>query len=533
LELKHYASHLWRWSWLIALSALVAGAAAFVVSSRMVPVYQATATLLINAAPIASRAQDAGPSESLMRTYATLLQTRPVLEAVIAELQLSMDARDVDALVSVTPVRMTQLLSVNAQSTDPQLAADIANELAKVAIQQNRELQAERYAVSKQNIQQELVRVQEEIDRASIALDGPGAQLSPERNRLQDLLGQYRSSYANLLRTFEEVRLAETSATDRLTIVEIAQPPRTPVRPSRTLYTLLAGMAGAMLAIGLVVVGAHRDRSVKSMQEVERLIGIPSLAAIASTRSLRARARLISLPGASDRTVEAFRMLAVNTELSTADNPFRTLLVTSSSAAEGKSITAANLAIAMAESGKRVILVDTNLRRPTLHQIFEQPRDRGLTTLLKAPPESRVDDFLVPTGVANLRLLPSGSPAENPVEPLVSSRMSDLIDELTACADVVIFDSPALLAAVDPTLLARYCEATLLVVRAGATAPDSLTRARQQLAYTGTRLLGAVLYGMPTPNGGHGGYSSEHGNGHGSGDARAAVALWERTSARE
>jgi capsular exopolysaccharide synthesis family protein len=533
LELKHYASHLWRWSWLVALTALVAGAAAFVVSSRMVPVYQATTTLLINAAPIASRAQDAGPSESLMRTYATLLQTRPVLEAVIEELQLPLDARDVDALVSVTPVRMTQLLSVSAQSPDPQMAADIANELAKVAIQQNRELQAERYAVSKQNIQQELARVQEEIDRASIALDGPGAQLSPERNRLQDLLGQHRSSYANLLRTFEEVRLAETSATDRLTIVELAQPPRSPVRPQKSLYTLTAGMAGAMLAIGLVAVGAHRDRSVKSLQEVERLIGVPSLAAIASTRALRARARRMSLPRAGARDVEAFRMLAVNTELSTANCPFRTLLVTSSSASEGKSVTAANLAIAMAESGKRVILVDTNLRRPTLHQIFEQPRDRGLTTLLRASPASRLEDFLLPTGVGNLRLLTSGAPVENPVEPLVSSRMAELIGELTACADVVIFDSPALLAAVDPTLLARHCEATLLVVRSGATAPDALTRARQQLAYTDTRLLGAVLYGMPTSAGDHDGYSAENGNGHSSGDARVAVALWERSATRE
>jgi non-specific protein-tyrosine kinase len=532
LELKHYASHLWRWSWLIALSALVAGAATFVVSSRMVPIYQATTTLLINAAPIASRAQDAGPSESMMRTYATLLQTRPVLEAVVAELQLPMDAGDVDALVSVTPVRMTQLLSVNAQSTDAQLAADIANELARVAIQQNRELQAERYAVSKQSIQQELARVQEEIDRASIALDGPGAQLSPERNRLQDLLGQYRSSYANLLRTLEEVRLAETSATDRLTVVETAQPPRSPVRPNRTLYTLMAGLAGAMLAVGLVVVGAHRDRSVKSLQDVERLLGVPSLASIASARSLRARARLIGLSRASDRAVEAFRMLAVNTELSTADSPFRTLLVTSSSPSEGKSITAVNLAIAMAEGGKRVILVDSNLRRPTLHEVFEQPPDRGLTTLLGAPAGGRVDDFLVPTGVANLRLLPSGTPAANPVEPLVSARMSDLIGQLTAGADVVIFDSPALLAAVDPTLLARHCDATLLVVRAGATAPDALARARQQLAYTGTRLLGAVLYGMATPAGVQDDRRAGPGNGHG-GDARTAVALWERTSARE
>jgi Mrp family chromosome partitioning ATPase len=134
--------------------------------------------------------------------------------------------------------------------------------------------------------------------------------------------------------------------------------------------------------------------------------------------------------------------------------------------------------------------------------------------------------------VVNLRLLPSGPPGENPVEPLMSPGMLHLIGELTARADVVIFDSPALLAAVDPTLLARYCDATLLVVRGGATAPDSLTKARQQLAYTGTRLLGAVLYGMATPTGGYDRYANGHGDGHGSGDAGTAVALWERSSAR-
>ncbi len=189
---------------------------------------------------------------------------------------------------------------------------------------------------------------------------------------------------------------------------------------------------------------------------------------------------------------EAYRVLRTNIQFGSVDKPVRSLLVTSVDSMEGKSTTVANLAVVMAQAGKRVVIVDADLRRPTQHKYFELPNDRGLTTAL-LDGQTPVCDHLQATGLDNLYLLSSGPLPPNPAELLGSQRMGQVIEELAKQADVLVFDSPPLLAVTDAALLARQLDGTLVVVDAGGTRRGSVARAFDALRASGAHVLGAAL----------------------------------------
>ncbi|HZR00633.1 MAG TPA: CpsD/CapB family tyrosine-protein kinase [Chloroflexota bacterium] len=188
---------------------------------------------------------------------------------------------------------------------------------------------------------------------------------------------------------------------------------------------------------------------------------------------------------------EAYRTLRNNVQLSNVDNPVRSLLVSSASQDEGKSTTLANLGVTFAQAGNRVVLVDCDLRRPTLHKLFGVPNDKGLTSMLLADQSAALP--LLDTPVEGLRLLPSGPPPPNPSELLGSKRLEAAIARLQEEADLLLFDSPPVLAVSDAAVLARRVDAVLLVVSAGKTKRDQASRARQVFDRTGARILGVVL----------------------------------------
>src|SRR5688500_14132097 len=199
---------------------------------------------------------------------------------------------------------------------------------------------------------------------------------------------------------------------------------------------------------------------------------------------------LVTLSSPRSAAAEAYRTLRTNIQLSSIDSPIRALLVTSASADEGKSTTLANLAVAFAQAGQRVVLVDSDLRRPSLHTIFGAANERGLTSMLL---EDDAAAPLVATSVEGLRLLPSGPIPPNPSELLGSKRIENAIERLKADADLLLFDAPPALAVSDAAVLSRRVDAVMLIVSAGRTKRDHATRARQVLERAGARLLGVVL----------------------------------------
>ncbi|MBN1285786.1 MAG: CpsD/CapB family tyrosine-protein kinase [Anaerolineae bacterium] len=207
-------------------------------------------------------------------------------------------------------------------------------------------------------------------------------------------------------------------------------------------------------------------------------------------------ANLITLTSPRSPSAEAYRTLRTNLLFSSVDRALHTLVVSAPTADADKSVTAANLAVTMAQGGRRTILADCDLRRPEQHTLWGVDNTRGLTAMmleddaLQAPP-------LLDTGVAGLCLLPGGDIPPNPADLLGSKRMEAVIDALKAQADIVIFDTPPILAVTDAVLLGAKVDGALLVVRAGRTRRDDAARAKAALERVQVRLVGVVLSNAP------------------------------------
>ncbi|MFQ3633936.1 polysaccharide biosynthesis tyrosine autokinase [Roseiflexus sp.] len=505
--LYRYLNLLWRWLWLLLLMTFLSGGAAYAVSIRMTPVYEASTTLLINQAPAGSASPDYNAvltAERLARTYAEMLVKRPVLEEVVHELNLPVTPAALGERVRVRPIRDTQLIVVTVEDVDPQRAADVANRIVAVFSEQNRELQSERFAESKRSLMSEIAKLQADINATQTELAAlRGVDDPVRRARLEEALVQYRSSYATVLRSLEEVRLAEAQLTNSVNVVETAIPVLMPVRPRIAMNTGMAAVAGLLLAIGLALLFEYLNDRVSSAEDVATAARVGMLAAIGRIDGVEPSDKLVMLKDPFSQVAEAYQMLRVKLEIARFEKPMRTLLVTSSSPGEGKSTTAANLALAIARSGKRVILVDTDLRRPSLHRFFRHANLRGVTTALVRDPSDSLYNHMIATSVENLLVLPSGPVPSDPAVMVSSRKMLDLIGELQRMADVVVFDSPPLLAVADAIPLAHLCDVTLLVVLAGATRTTQLRRAYDQLLQAGVEPQGVVLNRVTREQGGY------------------------------
>jgi capsular exopolysaccharide synthesis family protein len=203
---------------------------------------------------------------------------------------------------------------------------------------------------------------------------------------------------------------------------------------------------------------------------------------------------LITLSDPRSPISEAYRTLRTNISFSSLDDPIRTLVVTSTAPDEGKSTTVANLAVTMAQGGKRTILVDCDLRRPTLHDLFNLPAEPGLTNLLL---EDGDQQLLLETEVEGLQLLTSGPLPPNPADLLGSVKIDQIIADLVSKADIVLFDAPPVIAVTDATVLGSKVDGVLLVVSAGNTRREHAARAKELLERANVRVIGAALINAP------------------------------------
>lgn len=501
MQVKRFVSALWFASWFIALCVLLAGAAAFFISRRVTPLYSASTTLLIQASTrsIAPDYESVRTSESLAQTYAEMIQMRPVLEKVITNLALTEEPEQFKEHLQVAVVRDTQLIVLSVSDSDPERAADRANEIARVFIQQNEEMQASRYEISKQTLRDELTAIDEDISDIQLRLarlDEPATSARrAEADRLQMLLSQYRNTQAIVSQSLEQIRLVESQTTSTVSVVEPAIAPLRPVRPNRLMNVVLAAIAGGAVAVGIVFLREYLNSSVRTSEELQQLTDLPMLAAIATIKvriGQRSAAKLIASMQEHSPPAESYRVLRTSIELLSQVHPVQSLLITSSSLKDGRTTTVANLAAVTAHSGRRVIIVDADLRAPTLHTFFHLGQQPGLADLL-LDEQMSLERCLLPTGIATLRLLPAGCLSADPAALLGSQRMAALLEQLKQQADMIIFDSPPVLALVDAILLARISDAALLVVMAARTPAESIARAQDQFLQAGVSFVGTVF----------------------------------------
>lgn len=518
MDLRHYWHLLRKWSWLIIVGALLSGGSAFVLCRNIAPVYAASTTLLVT--PGSAQALDNYSSliasERLAQTYAQLLQSAPILEQTYQRLQSqsivdpeagNSDSGSSDHISSVSaqPVRDTQLLRVTVAGTDPDLITIAANTLVEVFIQWQADVQRARYAESKANLATEMEQAQSSIqeteERIRTLQAGGGSVDENEMIRLQDQLARYRNSYSALLSSYSNIGLAEANSGATVTVVSAAARPTSPVRPQVVRTTLLAAAVGSLMAAGVAFLIEYLDDTVKIPQDLQPM-GLTVLAMVqrVSQDGRNSMPQLYAVNQPKSLAAEAYRTLRTNLQFSSLDRPLRSLVVTSAVATEGKTTTAANLAVVMAQAGKRVVLVDGDLRRPSAHRLFDLSNETGLTTALVEDLDA-LSSFLRETEVENLRVLAAGPIPPNPQELLGSQRMQDLLHKLEEDADVVVIDTPPTLVVADASVLSARTDGVLVVVNTGHTRRAAVQQAVDGLRQVGAQLLGCILNMVSTRGG--------------------------------
>jgi polysaccharide biosynthesis transport protein len=273
------------------------------------------------------------------------------------------------------------------------------------------------------------------------------------------------------------------------TVMEKAGVPGSPIRPQKAQQVALAMMMGLMLGVGFAFLQEFLDDRINSSEDIQRITALATLGVVPTIPESN-HCLLIGQDAFSPVT-ESYRSLRTSVQYSSIDRKIHLLGVTSAHAGEGKSVTSANLAIAMALQGKRVILADTDLRRPTLHRMFGLEAEPGLTSVLAG--ELALEEALHPTAIEGLKVLTAGPLPPNPPELLHSQTMLDLMEEMKEHADIIIFDTTPTIPVTDAQVLGPHLDGMILVVEAGQARKAAVKHARDLLDRTRVRILGVVL----------------------------------------
>ncbi len=273
-----------------------------------------------------------------------------------------------------------------------------------------------------------------------------------------------------------------------------------PVRPKRLLNIIFGCFLGLFAGLAFALLQEYLDDHINGIEDAERLLGLPSLATVPFLKS--DGPKLLSEFTGFNPAAESYRLLRTNIKFAALDSPIKTLVVTSSEPGEGKSTTAINLAMAMAADGRKVILVDGDLRRPTLHKVLELPILPGLTDVLLG--EAEIEDVVNKINdVPNLSVITCGLSAPNPSELLGSRPFRNVIEQLKQHSDLVIFDAPPASVAADASVLAAIVDGTLVVVEAGATKSAMARRTVEMLRRARANILGICFNKITATSGGH------------------------------
>ena len=464
MELRDYLRIL-RKSWgLILVITLVGVGVAAAVSALQSPAYSATAKIFVSTQSSGTTSELAqGNSFSVQRvkTYADLVATPLVLAPVIESLGLNTSPDKLAMRVSASAPLDTSIIGITVLDTDPERAAEIANATSQ--------------------------------------------------------------SLTTVVTKIETPSGAEATTPVQLTVAQDATVPVDAETPNIPINIAVGILVGLALGLGTAVLREVLDTRIRSRRDVEKLTSVPVLGGIAFDPKAKDRPLIVHVDPRSPRA-ESFRSLRTNLQFLDVGRVDRSFVLTSSIEAEGKSTTAANLAIALADTGKRVLLVDADLRQPKVADYMGLEGAVGLTDLLVGGAE--LDDVVQAWGAGTLFVLAAGHVPPNPSELLGSERMSHYIAEFNRAFDVVIYDSPPLLAVTDAAVLARNVGGAILVVAVGRARKNQLAEAITALDNVGAPISGLVLTMLPVTgpdSSGYGHYGYAYGHDTATAAARAVV----------
>ncbi|MGB8648015.1 MAG: polysaccharide biosynthesis tyrosine autokinase [Anaerolineae bacterium] len=498
MELKQYFGVIWKWLWLIVLATGIAAGASYYATSRQPKIYQASTKIMVGQSLQATdpNTLDIYTSQQLAPTYIQIAKTGPVLQGTIDKLGLKMAPEQLAGMINAAPIQGTQLIQLNVIDTDPARAQSLANEVSRQLTLQGPASTEQDQAKRRDFIQQRADELQKKITdgqksiddlQTSIQVTSSAREIADKQQQvatLQQQITQWEQTYAAML------SFLSPKSANYLTIIEPATLPVFPIGPNPQQNLLVAGMIGLLLALGGAFLIEYLDDTIKSGDDVAKLLKHPVIGAIARIPGA-VDERLIAANSPRASITEAYRVLRTNIQFSSLDKPVKTFVVTSAGPTEGKSVTAANLAVVMAQAGLRTVLVDGDMRKPSQHRLFKMTNDVGLTNGLIS--QTALETFVRPTKVDNLRIVTTGPLPPNPSEVLGSERFHKLKAQLEAEADIVIFDSPPSLILTDAALLSRLTDGVVLVVDAGHTRREQAVRALETIEKVGGHILGIVI----------------------------------------
>ena len=455
MELIRYWRVIRRLAWLIVLCPIVAALAAGLISLQLPKIYEAKASLLVR--PAQPLSVDPGvaalTTDQILRTYARLMTERPLLEQVISDQGLKTDPATLFKQITVTPAPNTAILDVAVRDTDPVRAKDTANTLVNDFIAKIKDIQK------------------------------------------------------------TEAKAPTASSADNLVIWTPAIVPLDPVSPRPLLNIGLGILAGLVVGLGLAFLIDYLDQSVRSDEVLRERVGLVPLGHIAYLPAKPARrGELVTLAGDSPM-VEAYKTLRTNLLFSSVDREVKTVVITSAVPNEGKSRTAANLAIVLAQAGHPTLLVDADFRRPSQHRIFGRVRNIGLSNMIvQDMPDSAL--FVQDEQVKDLVVLASGPTPPNPSELLGSGQMKALLAQFRKGFEYIVLDTPPVNAVTDASVLAASADAAILVIDTNKATYPAVQHAKQALERVGGKVLGSVMNKMKATGGNYYYYAYEYSYGH-------------------
>ena len=520
-----YLAVLRRRKWVIFLAVALVVGSTVAFSSLQTPVYEAHARVLLQPERDIFQIPSAGVR---VETEIQVMESAPVQDLVRERLGVA-------PRVSVVQVGATEVVDVSAESTLPAEAANVANAYAQSYTDFRRQQAINGLLAAGEQIQLKVTELQKQIDRATEAATAAAtanqrpnqpAVTNPTNPERDALIGQQALFKQKLDQLQVDASLKDGGAQ----VVSPAVRPTVPVRPRPLHNGALALVAGLVLGLAAAFFLDHLDDSIKSGSDLEHAgSGLSLLGVIPSVVwKDKSQARVVSLTDPDSPASEAYRTLRTSITFLALDRKMSVLQVTSPSASEGKTTTIVNLAVAMAQAGQRVILIDCDLRRPRIHEFFGLDNDAGLVQVLfGSVPLSEALHRVHP----RIRVLTAGPRPTNPSELLASSRASEVLEAARSQADFVLVDCPPILPVTDAAVLSAKVDGTLVIANAGATNNKDVAHAQDLLKRVDAPIIGAVLNGA-TSDGGYGygyGFSYKYepvpttlnGNGNGNGRGKS------------
>ena len=442
-------------------------------------------------------------STNLAAAYALLVQQPHILEATAKQVNYPYPWQNL--YFAITTSAQPQLLRINATDNDPQVAQAIANAVAQQLILKGPAAEQQSQASTEREfIQAQLNTLRKQILTGQQTIEDLNGRLAIENDPdtvrdlnarlvgLQEKVDSWQKNYASLS------ALLSQGGGLYVTILAPANLPTGPISPIVPQYILFGALIGLVIASALIYVIEYADNTIKDAEDAQRVLGRPTLGAIIRIGGIRNPADgLVTLKRPRSPIAEAYRVLRTNLRFSGIENPGGVMLVTSAGPGEGKSTTAANLAVSLAQIGKKIVLVDADLRRPSVHKIFGLDNSVGLSDLFGSEhmePEQVMQSTPVPT----LRVIPSGPIPPNPAELLDSRLMTQIFTTLRQDTDMVIVDSPPVLPVADASILGSRCSGTVLVVDSGKTRTETARRALATLERANVKVAGVILNKLGT-----------------------------------